>query len=155
MLLLSKKKCSIDTKKNLSNHKIRKFFEKKSDPYYYGVLIDSSEIAFLAIHTNKDTVHQNVFSKMQKLILNKYESYGAQCFIMVSMKFRDFYRIPWSVWKNMQKDLEYECINREHLKPYRLKVTCHGIMILEGIKCTNNIRDALYQKKQRTDKDQI
>lgn len=77
-------------------------FEKQAQPDYKGVLCDGTAIIFEAKHTDSDRISQHVVTKTQEQNFDDFEKMGAQCFIMVSMGFQSFYRVPWPIFKEMK-----------------------------------------------------
>ena len=39
---------------------------------------------------------------------------------MVSLGLKDFYRVPWSIWKRMKEHFGHQYMNQEELQPYRI-----------------------------------
>lgn len=52
---------------------------------------------------------------------------------MVSMGLRNFYRVPWDVWKRMKELYGRKYMKEEDLKPYQLQERQCTILILEGV----------------------
>lgn len=108
-------------------------YEKKAQPDYKGILCDGSTVLFEAKHTDGDRINQSVISSRQEELLNKYKMLGARCFVMVSMHFEQFYRIPWETFRIMKVLFEHKYMNERELAPYRLPVKNGTILILEGV----------------------
>ena len=109
------------------------YYKKKCQPDFKGILCDGTGIMFEAKHTDTDQIKQCVVSEHQWNSLDKYEKYGAKCYVMVSMQFTDYYRVPWTVWKNMKALFGHKYMNKEDLQEYKLKWTLQMIHILDGI----------------------
>lgn len=77
-------------------------FTKKAQNDYKGILNGGRCIAFEAKHTDADKIEASAVSDRQAELLENYEKMGASCFVLVSFKFEQFYRIPWSVWRDMK-----------------------------------------------------
>lgn len=58
---------------------------------------------------------------------------GAMCFLVVSLEFKEFYRVPWVVFRDMKKIYGHKYMNREELEPYRIKYSNGVVKYLDGI----------------------
>lgn len=112
---------------------VRGYYEKKGQPDYKGVLCDGTGIMFEAKHTDTGKINQNVVTDSQWKSLDIYEKFGAHCYVIVSMGFTKFYRVPWNIWKQMKELFRHKYMSEEELEPYRLKERYGTILILEGV----------------------
>lgn len=87
-------------------------FEKKAQPDYKGTLKGGRAVCFEAKHTEADRILQAAVNDEQEKALDKNMGMGATCFVLVSFGFRDFFKVPWGVWKNMK-----QIFGRKYLKP--------------------------------------
>lgn len=108
-------------------------FEKQAQPDYKGVLCDGRAIIFEAKHTDKDRIQESVITQTQRRNLNDFQKMGAQCFVMVSMGFREFFRVPWKVFCDMKNRYGRKYMNLEDLEPFKLKQYRGTLLILEGV----------------------
>lgn len=109
------------------------FYEKNAQPDYKGTLCDGTAVMFEAKFTINNQIHQNVVTERQTESLNIYEKYHAHCFVVVSLNFRDYYRVPWAVWKQMKSLFGHKYMNREELEPYRIQLKYGTLLFLEGL----------------------
>lgn len=109
------------------------YYEKKGQPDYKGILCDGTGIMFEAKHTDSDRINQNVITDTQWKSLDIYERYGAHCYVMVSLELRNFYRVPWDIWKRMKELFGHKYMNESELQPYKLQERQCTILILEGV----------------------
>ena len=86
-------------------------FVKQAQADYKGILMGGKSIMFEAKHTDTVTMPYGRLSKEQIDNLRSYDKFGAVCFILVSFNFKNFYRVPWIVWRDMK-----ELYGRKHLK---------------------------------------
>ncbi len=109
-------------------------FIKKAQPDFKGVLCDGSCIIFDAKHTEKDRIQQNVITEKQWEIFDKYEAMGAKCYVVVSIGFQSFFRVPWDIWKQMKELFghKYMAVDNE-LKPYKVPEKNCTVLFLEGV----------------------
>ena len=123
--------------KALGKGKFIACFTEKGQPDYKGVLCDGTGIMFEAKHTDSDRINQNVITDTQWESLDIYEQFGAHCYVMVSVKLMNFYRVPWDIWKKMKELFGHKFMKEPELEPYRLKEKQCTILILEGIELKN------------------
>lgn len=95
-------------------------FVKTAQPDFKGILRDGTGIMFEAKHTDTDRIRQEVITETQWKNLDSYERFGAKCYVMVSVELKDFYRVPWSIWKKMKEQFGHRYMNKEELQPYRI-----------------------------------
>ena len=112
---------------------VRGYYEKKGQPDYKGILCDGTGIMFEAKHTDQGQMNQNVVTDTQWKSLDTYEKFGAHCYVMVSLGLREFYRVPWSIWKQMKDLFGHKYMTPDELKPYKLQEKCCTILFLEGV----------------------
>lgn len=86
-------------------------FTKQAQADYKGILMGGKSIMFEAKHTDTETMPYGRLSKEQIDNLRSYDKFGAVCFILVSFNFKNFYRVPWIIWRDMK-----ELYGRKHLK---------------------------------------
>lgn len=115
------------------NGTVRGYYEKKGQPDYKGILCDGTGVMFEAKHTDTDRISQNVVTDKQWENLDIYEKFGAHCYVMVSLGLTKFYRVPWSIWKQMKELYGHKYMSEQELTPYRLRERQCTILILEGV----------------------
>ena len=113
-------------------------FTKAAQPDYKGTIQGGRAIVFEAKHTDDYRIERKRLTDEQMEGLEKHHKLGALSFVLVSFELQDFYRIPWTVWRDM-KDI----YGRQYLKPDeigRYKVPAPGgvIKLLDGIIGTND-----------------
>lgn len=108
-------------------------FEKQAQPDYKGVLCDGRAIIFEAKHTDKDRILEAVVTDTQRGNLDDFEKMGAYCCVMVSLGLEDFFRVPWSIFRDMKSYYGRKYMKREELEPFRINQYRGALLILEGI----------------------
>ena len=93
-------------------------FTKQAQPDFKGILMDSTMILFDAKHTDKDKISRDVVTAEQQACFERYMKLGAMCFLVVSLEFKEFYRVPWVVFRDMKKIYGPKHMNREELADY-------------------------------------
>lgn len=109
------------------------YYAKAAQPDYKGILFGGKGIMFEAKHTDTNKISQNAVTDKQFESLDIYHDFGAVCFVLVSMGFESFYRIPWIVWKNMKELFGHKHMTLEELKPYKIKASLNKIYFLNDI----------------------
>ena len=129
------------------NGVVRGYYEKKGQPDYKGILCDGTGIMFEAKHTDSDRIKQSVITETQWESLDIYEQFGAHCYVMVSIRLESFFRVPWSVWKNMKELFGHKYMNETELEAHRIGQDQCTILLLEGIELKNeNTKDSVSTK---------
>lgn len=120
--------------KNIGQGKFIAHFEKQAQPDYKGCLHDGKAIVFEAKHTDKDYIDQSRLTDEQTSSLERYGNMGAWCFVLVSIKMQNFYRVPWKVWKDMKNLYKRKYMTAEDLEEYRVPMASGMIMILDEVR---------------------
>ena len=69
----------------------------------------------------------------QEHCLNVHEEFGAHCYIVVSIQFRNYYRVPWNVFRDMQEIYGHKYMNEENLEQFKISNTGGILRFLDGI----------------------
>ena len=89
-------------------------------------------IAFEAKHTDKDLIGQERVNEVQTKKLTQYEQSGAMCFVLVSIKMKRFFMVPWMVWNDMKRIYGRKHMKLEDLEFYEVKIKGGYLRFLEG-----------------------
>ena len=108
-------------------------FEKQAQPDYKGVLCDGRAVIFEAKHTDKDRIQESAITETQRKNLDGFQKMGAKCFVMVSIGFQEFFRVPWDVFRDMKSRYGRKYMKQEELEPYRLEYSRGTLLFLEGV----------------------
>lgn len=108
-------------------------FAKQAQPDFKGILMDSTMILFDAKHTDREKIERSVVTEEQEECFESYMKLGAMCFLVVSLGFEKFYRIPWIVFRDMKKIFGHKYMNASELAPYELKYSNGILRFLDGI----------------------
>lgn len=96
-------------------------FTKQAQPDYKGTLKGGRSVVFEAKHTDTDRMLRSVISDEQERELNSHEKLGALCFVLVSFGLQRFYRIPWSLFRDMKEHFGRKYVKLEDLKEYEIR----------------------------------
>lgn len=106
--------------RRIATNRFEAVFGKKAQPDYKGTLENGQSIVFEAKHTDKDRIQQSRVTEDQTRKIDSYYSVGARCFVMVSLELRNYYLVPWAVWKNMKNLYGYKHMKKEDLKDFEV-----------------------------------
>lgn len=101
-------------------------YTKKSQPDFKGTLYGGLSVVFEAKFTSADRIQQSVVLEWQAEALERHRKLGAECFILISFDFQKFYRVPWTVWRDMK-----ELYGRKYLRPE--DIPQHEIKLSRGM----------------------
>lgn len=116
--------------KDLGTGKFIAYYEKQAQPDYKGTLKGGRSVVFEAKHTTSDRIEQNRVTQEQSDRLDKYQSMGALCFVFVGFNMRDFFKVPWDVWREMKKTYGRKYTTQEELEPYRVATGRMGNLLI-------------------------
>lgn len=118
--------------KDLGGGKFVAHYEKHAQPDYKGALKGGRAVVFEAKHTTTDRIEQSRVTQEQTSLLDKYDTMGAECFVLVGFSMRDFFRVPWAVWGEMKARWGRKYATIEDLEPFRVTTGRLGqLLILE------------------------
>ena len=86
--------------------------EKAAEPDFKGLLNSGRSVAFEAKTTEKDRIEWGVVLEHQRQHLEEHHQMNGLAFVMVSFGLQRFFRIPWTVWRDMKA-----IYGRKYLKP--------------------------------------
>ena len=108
--------------KDLGGGRFVAHYAKKAQPDFQGNLQGGRSVCFEAKHTETNE---------QAAVLDVKEALGALCFVLVSFGFREFYRVPWAVWRDMRAHFGHKYMTPEEGAAYRLPVTMGLLLFLD------------------------
>lgn len=109
-------------------------FTKQAQPDFKGALCDGSCIILDVKHTEKDRIRQDVITETQWKTFDRYEAMGAKCYVVVSIGFVKFYRIPWDVWRRMKELFGHKYMREGvELDQYQIPDKNCTILFLDGV----------------------
>ena len=96
-------------------------YTKQAQPDYKGTLAGGRAVVFEAKHTDSDRLQRSVVSEEQEKQLDRHMALGADCFVMVSCGFRQFFKIPWQVFRDMKDHYGRKYITPEDVQEYKVR----------------------------------
>ena len=96
-------------------------YTKQAQPDYNGTLAGGRAVVFEAKHTDSARMNRNVISPEQERQLDRHAALGAECFVMVSFAFRQYFKVPWLVFRDMKQHYGRKYITPEDVGEYEVK----------------------------------
>ena len=109
--------------KPLGQGKFVAYYEKMAQPDYKGTLAGGRAVVFEAKHTDSDRLQRSVISSEQEKQLDRHEKLGAECFVMVSFRFEQYFKVPWGVFRDMKSHFGRKYITPEDVQGYKVRYT--------------------------------
>lgn len=108
-------------------------FEKTAQPDFKGTLRGGRCIVFDAKLTGDDRIEQQAVTEEQEGDLARQDALGAVSCVVVSLRLRSFYRVPWATWAAMKSLYGRKYMTAEDLAPYAVPLERGIIKFLGGI----------------------
>ena len=96
-------------------------YTKQAQPDYKGTVKGGRAVVFEAKHSDADRLQQSVVSEEQGKQLDRHMALGAECFVMVSFGFEQFFKIPWTVFRDMKEHYGRKYITPEDVQEYKVR----------------------------------
>lgn len=130
---------TLDNKKGI----FKAVFEKQAQPDFKGVLKGGRTIIFEAKHTNGKSIAQDRLSLEQIENFKSHHELGADCFVLVSFEMRNFYKIPWEIWRDMQFIFKKKSVNQSDIKGYEVNYLNGILNFIEIEKNKRELKETL------------
>ena len=101
-------------------------FEKQAQPDYKGTLAGGQAVVFEAKSTATDRITQDRVTEDQAERLTRCVKLGGMAFVLCQFASGQVYKLPWSIWENMQQQIGVKYITEESAAPYRCRLTARG-----------------------------
>lgn len=108
-------------------------FTKSAQPDFQGTLRGGRSVVFEAKHTDDDKIEYKRLTDEQIERLEKHHRLGAAAFVLVSLGLQDFYRVPWSTWRDMKEIYGRKHMKKADLEPFRVQYISGVLKLLEGL----------------------
>ena len=66
-------------------------------------------------------MNRSVISPEQEKQLDSHTTLGAECFVMVSFDFRQYFKVPWPIFRDMKQHYGRKYITPEDVGAYEVK----------------------------------
>lgn len=97
-------------------------YTKRAQPDFKGTRKGGRSVVFEAKHTAQSQLKQDVVLPQQASSLDRHAALGADCFILVSFGFRQFFKIPWPVFRDMKQRYGRKYITPKDIQDYRVTI---------------------------------
>lgn len=97
-------------------------FTKKAQPDFHGTVKGGRSIVIEAKHTDADRIYRRVVSDAQEEILDAHMNMGADCYVLVSIKFKQFFMVPWIAFRDMKMYVDRFYMTPEDMKLYQVPI---------------------------------
>lgn len=108
-------------------------YTKQAQPDFKGAIYGGRAFVMEAKHTDADRIERSRLTQEQLDELESYHAIGARAFVLVSFSLRQFFRIPWPVWRDMRGRFGRLYVKPEELEEYRVSAPGGIIKFLEGL----------------------
>ena len=81
---------------------------------------------FEAKSTATDRITQDRVTEDQAERLSRCAELGGLAFVLCQFASGQVYKLPWSIWENMQEHFGVKYITEETAAPYRCRLTARG-----------------------------
>ena len=98
-------------------------FTRAAQPDYKGTLAGGKAVVFEAKFTSADRMERSVISEEQEKRLNRHEALGAECFVLITFGFQQFFKVPWNVFRDMKEKFGRKYIKPEDLPEYEITIS--------------------------------
>lgn len=95
-------------------------FAKTAQPDFKGTVKSGRSVVFEAKHTQTGQMKQDAVTAEQAKAFERHEKMGAECFVLVSFGFKQFYKIPWKTFGNMKNLYGRKYITPEDVSGYKI-----------------------------------
>ena len=86
---------------------------------------------FEAKATVKDRILQSAVTEEQAHAMQLHAQRGALVFVLVCLRGRAVYRVPWEVWWRMKEHFGHKYMTAVELEPYRVQMR-QGVILFLG-----------------------
>lgn len=104
--------------RSMGNGQFLCYFTKRAQPDYKGTLRGGKAIVFEAKHTDTGKIKQEAVTQEQAAQLDAHLAMGAECHVLVSFGFQQFFMVPWIVFRDMKSNFGRKYAKPEELEKY-------------------------------------
>lgn len=108
------------------------FYEKKAQVDFAGTIKGGRSIVFEAKHTASTNFRFDRIARHQEIALEKHDALGAEAFILIAFRLKNFYKISWQEWLKLKNTIDKKSVNEKDLIDYKLDKARGLIDFLEG-----------------------
>lgn len=116
--------------KRMENARFIGCFQKKAQPDYKGVIKGGRMVVFEAKFTSTDRITQDRVSDAQWSYMDQAAALGARCYVLVGFRSRKAYKIPWSVWQDMKRQIGRKYMTEEDCLRYEVRGSWNDLLLI-------------------------
>ena len=105
---------------------------KAAQADFKGFLFGGQTVMFEAKHTDTGRMEQDRVTPDQAERLERAVEYGALAFVLCSFGYAGFYRIPWTVWRDMKGIFGHKYITPEEAARFEVRIGGPGVLLFLG-----------------------
>ena len=120
--------------KDLGEGKFIACFAAKSEPDFKGPMMNGPSVLFDAKHTDADRLKFSAVTPDQGRSFDEHALFGVECFVLISFGFRKYYKVPWSVFRDMKQIFGRKYIKPEDLSQYEIRFSGGVLLFLEDMR---------------------
>ncbi len=106
-------------------------FTKQAQPDFQGTIDGGRSVVFEAKATDKDRILQSAVTHEQAYAMQSHAQKGALVFVLVCLRGRAVYRVPWEVWWRMRQHFGHKYMTAKELEPFRVQMR-RGVILFLG-----------------------
>ena len=106
-------------------------FTKQAQPDFQGTIDGGRSVVFEAKATDKDRILQSAVTEEQAHAMQSHAQKGALVFVLVCLRRRAVYRVPWEVWWRMRQHFGHKYMTAKELEPFRVQMR-RGVILFLG-----------------------
>ena len=118
--------------KDLGGGKFIGHYTKAAQADFKGFLFGGQTVMFEAKHTDTGRMEQDRVTPDQAERLERAVEYGALAFVLCSFGYAGFYRIPWTVWRDMKGIFGHKYITPEEAARFEVRIGGPGVLLFLG-----------------------
>lgn len=118
--------------KDLGGGKFIAHYTKAAQADFKGFLFGGQTVMFEAKHTDTGRMEQDRVTPDQADRLERAVEYGALAFVLCSFGYAGFYRIPWTVWRDMKGIFGHKYITPEEAARFEVRIGGPGVLLFLG-----------------------
>lgn len=115
--------------KDLGGGKFVAHYTKTAQADFKGFMYGGQAVVFEAKHTDTGRMDQNRVTKDQAERLERAMEYGGIAFVLCSFGYAGFYRIPWSIWRDMKQKFGRKYITPSDVSAFEVHIGGPGVLL--------------------------
>lgn len=118
--------------KDLGGGKFIAHYTKAAQADFKGLMSNGRGIMFEAKHTDTGRMEQDRVTSDQAERLERAMKFKGIAFVLCSFGYAGFYRIPWSVWRDMKGVFGHKYVTPEEVKRFEVRIGGPGVLLFLG-----------------------